>query len=183
MQLTNQIIMEFFGNDQVIEEMIRNVTEYNEEKESDYDSDDESDYEEDDSEGEEESEEDEESEDESDVEDEEEERHQRYRAEAQAIENELNDLPELVSDSDSVSDTDILEDVEDELPVGPPVLRRESAVDYLLSLNPPVLRREVTSDYLTPDRMPRVSTPNAPRAERRALRDITNIRPRRLAFN
>jgi hypothetical protein len=146
--------------------MIRNVTEYDEEKESDYDSDDESNYE-----------------DESEVEDEEEERHQRYRAEARDMENELNDLPDLVSDSDSVSDTDILEDVEDELPVDTPVLRRESAVDYLLSLNPPVLRREVTSDYLTPDRMPRVSTPNAPRSERRALRDITNIRPRRLAFN
>jgi hypothetical protein len=161
MQLTNQMIMEFFSNEQVIEEMIRNVMEYDEEKESDYDSDDESNYE-DESEVEDDSEED----DESEVEDEDEERHQRYRAEAQDMENELNDLPDLVSDSDSVSDTDILEDLEDELPVGPPVLRRE-----------------VTTDYLSPDRMPRVSTPNAPRAERRALRDISNIRPRRLAFN
>lgn len=48
---------------------------------------------------------------------------------------------------------------------------------------PPVLRRERASDYLTPNTRPEVSTPEAPRANRRVLRDITNIVPRRLRFN
>jgi len=48
---------------------------------------------------------------------------------------------------------------------------------------PPVLRRERASDYLTPNTRPEVTTPDAPRANRRVLRDITNIVPRRLRFN
>jgi len=99
----------------------------------------------------------------------------------------LEDLPELVSESNS--DTDVLEDVQ--LPPRPPVLRRERPSDYPtlferdpLVLPPPALRRETSADYFSPYRQPRqVVTPSAPRANRRVLRDITNIRHRRLAFN
>lgn len=170
--------MEFFGDDQVIEQMFRPVNpdyinDYEESEESDdedYESDDEYDSDEENSENEEE------------------ELHQFYRDEAQAMANDglFEDLPELVSDSDS--DTDVLEDVQ--LPPRPPVLRRERPSDYInlferdpLVLPPPALRRETTADYLSPVRNIEQVTPTAPRANRRVLRDITNIRPRRLAFN
>jgi hypothetical protein len=93
--------------------------------------------------------------------------------------------------------------------VPPPVLRRERTEDYIhpdrrqffseqtithpfsaqdtitLSPLPPVLRRETPEDYLTPlPATPRViRTHRTPIAERRVLRDIYNIRPRRLVFN
>ena len=183
MQITNQIVMEFFGDDQVIEQMLRPVNpDYiNDYEESDDESDDE-DYESDESD---EYDSDEESEDEDN---EEEERHQFYREEAQSMTRDglFDDLPELASESDS--DTDVLDEVQ--LPPHPPVLTREHPSDYLnlferdpLILPPPALRREITSDYLSPDRQPQQVTPSAPRANRRVLCDITNIRPRRLAFN
>jgi hypothetical protein len=136
------------------------------------DEEDDSDYEEesDDEDDDEEDEDDEE--DNEGVNNEEEELHQFYRSEAQAMEDEglYDDIPELVSDSDSVSDTEILSE-EEERGEGVP-------------LSPPVLRRETTSDYLTPIRENQVSTPSAPRG-RRVLGDLTNvtIRPRRLHFN
>jgi len=181
MQITNQIVMEFFGDDQVIDQMFRPVNpDYINDYEESDESDDE-DYESDESDDEHES-------DEENSDSEEEELHQFYRNESQAIMNDglLEDLPELVSESNS--DTDVLEDVQ--LPPRPPVLRRERPSDYLnlferdpLVLPPPALRRETTSDYLSPLRQPQQVTPSAPRANRRVLRDITNIRPRRLAFN
>jgi hypothetical protein len=73
------------------------------------------------------------------------------------------DIPDLVSDSD----TDVLSDNEEQ----------ENVI-----LLPPVLRRERSSDYLTPDSLIEVDTPSAPR---RVLGDMSNItiRPRRLPFN
>jgi hypothetical protein len=185
MQITNQIVMEFFGDDQVIEQMLRPVNpDYiNAYEESDDESEDE-DYE---SDNEYESDDETESDDEN-SENEEEELHQFYRDEVQAMVSDglFDDLPELVSESDS--DTDVLEDVQ--LPPHPPVLRRERPSDYPtlferdpLVLPPPALRRETSSDYLSPYRNSEQVTPSAPRANRRVLRDITNIRPRRLAFN
>lgn len=82
--------------------------------------------------------------------------------------NNDDEIPPLVTDD---SDTDVLSDNEQEnvVPLPP---------------NPPVLRRETASDYLTPVRMTEVNTPTAPRA-RRVLGDLSNvtIRPRRLRFN
>ncbi len=69
--------------------------------------------------------------------------------------------------SDNESDTEELPQEEERIHLGPP----------------PDLRRERASDYLTPNTRPEVSTPDTPRANRRALRDITNIVPRRLRFN
>ena len=90
----------------------------------------------------------------------------------------------------------------------PPVSRRERPEDYIhpdrrqffseqtishpfsaqdtITLSPLPLRRETPEDYLTPlPATPRVlRTPRTPIAERRVLRDIYNIRPRRhLVFN
>ena len=180
--------MEFFGDDQVIEQMLNPVNAVFEQIERPVNPDRVNDYEESDDESDDEEYESDESDeyDSEDSEDEEEEIHQFYREEAQAMSSDglFDDMPELVSDSDS--DTDVLEDVQ--LPPRPPVLRRERPSDYLnlfdtLVLPPPALRRETTSDYLSPHRQPQQVTPSAPRANRRVLRDITNIRPRRLAFN
>jgi len=104
-------------------------------------------------------------------------------------------FPEIVPESDS--DTDVL-DNENELPP-PPILRREHPSDYgnlferdpltlpppaLSTIQPPpMLRRELPSDYLTPHRHYMRVTPSAPLANRQVLRDISNIIPRRLAFN
>ena len=173
MKITNtQAVLDFFGDEQVIEDMLNNFNngvEYSE---------DDSDYEESDTE--EDTDEDSDDEEDSEV-DEEEERHQFYRQEAQSMENEniLADLPDLVTDEDS--DTDVLEE---ETPIRlppPPPLRRERASDYLLPLHPGRVLRE--EDYMTPVRNTEVRTPNAP--ERRVLGDLTNItiRPRRLRFN
>jgi len=159
----------------------------NDDEDSEYDSDEDSDYEETDS-------------DEDDDEDnEEEERHQFYRQQAaewqeyqeleeakaeqlyedewryrEMFEDEIKRAPltqEEIVMSDIESDTDVLDEErvpeEEETELGPP----------------PVLRRERASDYLTPVASPEVSTPTAPRANRRVLRDITNIVPRRLRFN
>lgn len=171
--------MEFFRNDQVIEQMFRPV---NPDYINDYEESDESDDEDYESDDEHES-------DEKNSDSEEEELHQFYRDEAQAMVNDglFEDFPELVTESDS--DTDVLEDVQ--LPPRPPVLRRERPSDYPtlferdpLVLPPPALRRETTADYLSPYRQPQQQvTPSAPRANRQVLRDITNIRPRRLVFN
>lgn len=212
MQITNQIIMDFFGDDDVINEMLRpanpDYIDNNDESEDDED------YESDDDEDESD---DDESEDES--EDDEEDLHQFYRNEAQTMSaNELIDnLSEIVYESDS--DTDVLDnenvlplpmltrerpsdysnlseivyesdsDTDNENVLPPPILRRERPSDYgiyetdFLVLPPPALRRERPSDYLTPHtRFVRVA-PNAPLANRQLLRDITNIMPRRLAFN
>jgi hypothetical protein len=177
MQITNQIVMEFFGDDQVIEQMLRPVN-------PDYIND----HEESDDENDEDYESDESDDEDSDDESEEEELHQFYRNEVQEMKSDglLDDFPELVSESDS--DTDVLDDVQ--LPPRPPVLRRERPSDYgnlferdPLVLPPPALRRETTSDYLSPVRPSQQVTPSAPLANRRVLRDITNIRPRRIAFN
>ena len=112
--------------------------------------------------------------------DEEEELHQFYRREAAEWEEE-----------NSESDT---EELDFTLP--PPAITRQATVNVSMLgpvrregeiLGPLTLRRETSSDYLTPNHLfPRVSTPNAPRANRRPLRDVTNlcnIRPRRLHFN
>ena len=194
MQITNQIVMEFFGDDQVIEQMLNPVNAVFEQIERPVNPDRVNDYEESDDESDDEEYESDESDEydsedsEDESEDEEEELHQFYRNEAQAMANDglFEDLPELVSESDS--DTDVLEDVQ--LPPRPPVLRRERPSDYVnlferdpLVLPPPALRRETTADYLSPVRNIEQVTPTAPRANRRVLRDITNIRPRRLAFN
>lgn len=86
----------------------------------------------------------------------------------------------------------------------PPVLRRETPEDYILDTppilvrqdtlvlppSPPVLRRETPEDYLfdpnsfiSPDRLPNIQMPGTPVANRTSLRDLSNIRPRRLNFN
>lgn len=91
----------------------------------------------------------------------------RYR---EQFEDELRNgqlTQEEIVVSDTESDTDELVETQQRIHLGPP----------------PVLRRERASDYLTPNTRPEVSTPEAPRANRRALRDITNIVPRRLRFN
>lgn len=170
MKITStQAVLDFFGDEQVIEDMLNNFNNNVE------DSEDDSDYKE--------SGTDEDSDDEEDSEvDEEEERHQFYRQEAQAMEEEniLADLPELVSNEDS--DTDVLEVDETHMRIPPPPpLRRERASDYVLPLTPRRVFRE--EDYMTPVRNTEVRTPNAP--ERRVLGDLTNItiRPRRLRFN
>ena len=121
---------------------------------AEYDSDVDSDYEED-----------EESDEDSDAHDEEEERHQFYRQQAFEFDQD-EEIPALMSDSDSVSDTEVLTEDDEPINIGPP----------------PVLRRELTEDYLTPVRNTEVRTPSAPE-RRRVLTDLTNITPRRLAFN
>ncbi len=143
-----------------------------------------SDYENEESEEEEEEEDDENEEsdddDDDDEYDEQEEIHQFYRREAAEWEAENRE-----------SDT---EELDFTLP--PPAITRQATVNVSMlgpvrregeMLGPLTLRRETTSDYLTPNHLfSRVSTPTAPRANRRPLRDITNlsnIRPRRLHFN
>jgi len=174
MKITNtQAVLEFFGDEQVIEDMLNNFNNNVE------DSEDDSDYEESDTE--EDTDEDSDDEEDSEV-DEEEERHQFYRQEAQAMEEEniLSDLPELVANQDS--DTDVLEVDETSIRIPPPPpLRRERASDYVLPLTPRRVFRE--EDYMTPVRNTEVRTPNAP--ARRVLEDLTNItiRPRRIRFN
>ena len=123
------------------------------ESESDYESDEESD------EDEEEEKDDEEEEDEEEEYDEEEELHQFYRQQALEFE-------QVVNEED---DTDVLSDTE----------------TVILPLSPPQLRRERPEDYLTPESVRETVTPRAPRADRSSvvLRDLTNIVPRRLAFN
>ncbi len=116
------------------------------------------DYESDDESDEEESESEEESdEEEEDEYDEEEERHQFYRQQA----FEFNQI-------DNEEDDDVLSDT-----------------DTVILQSPPQLRRERPEDYLTPVSVRETVTPRAPRAYRSSvvLRDITNIVPRRLAFN
>ena len=168
--------MEFFSNDQNIQEMVV----YNEpSNQIQNDSDDESDSDEymdsvsdnssgDESESDEsdESESDESESDESES-DNEEEIHHIYRQDAQMFNTELDNFPELVSDEDS--DTEVLSDNEPEF----------------IGLPPPLLR-ETTSDYLTPVVNRSIYVPNAPeRTRTRALNDITNIFNvrRRLQFN
>jgi len=54
---------------------------------------------------------------------------------------------------------------------------------------PPVLRRETPEDYnfansfISPDRIHNIQMPGTPVANRTSLRDLSNIRPRRLNFN
>lgn len=54
-----------------------------------------------------------------------------------------------------------------------------------ITLSPLPLRRETPEDYLTPlPQTPRlIRAPRTPIAERRVLRNIYNIKPRRLVFN
>ena len=81
----------------------------------------------------------------------------------------------------------------------PPVLRRETASDYIIDippiqdtlvLPPPVLRRERPEDYIfdpnsfiSPDRIRNIQMPGTPVANRNSERDLSHIRPRRLHFN
>jgi hypothetical protein len=81
----------------------------------------------------------------------------------------------------------------------PPVLRRETASDYIIDipprqdtlvLPPPVLRREIPEDYIfdpnsfiSPDRIRNIQMPGTPVANRNSERDLSHIRPRRLHFN
>ena len=197
MKITStQAVLDFFGDEQVIQDLLQNFNQV-----ADEDSEDDSDYQESDSE------EDSDDEHEEDSEDEEEEKHQFYRQQAQEwqehqeleeakanelfedewryremFENELrrgqltqeqqqinndDEIPPLVT-GDSESDTEELFEEQQPIHLGPP----------------PVLRRERASDYLTPVRNIEVRTPEAPE-RRRVLGDITNItiRPRRLRFN
>jgi len=196
MKITStQAVLDFFGDEQVIQDLLQNFNQV-----ADDDSEDDSDYEES------ETEEDSDDEHEEDSEDEEEEKHQFYRQQAQEwqehqeleeakanelfedewryremFENEIRsaqltqqqannvgeEIPPLVTD-DSESDTEELVEEQQPIHLGPP----------------PVLRRERASDYLTPVRNIEVRTPEAPE-RRRVLGDITNItiRPRRLRFN
>lgn len=69
----------------------------------------------------------------------------------------------------------------------PPRLERQ---DTIVLGPPPVLRRETPEDYLfdpnsfiSPDRLPNIQMPGTPVANRTSLRDLSNIRPRRLNFN
>lgn len=188
-QNSNQIVIDFFENDQIIEEMLQNVDNNGaaDESDADYDSDEDSDYE-----SEDDSDTDYESEDDSDENDE------------KVFDN--DSIPSLISDErDDTSDTDVLEDLVltddgDILPNAPPQLRRERPEDYLtpalanqeryidryrIPNTPQQLRRERPEDYLTPALGDRDRIPNAPQQIRqiRVLEDITNIRPRRLYFN
>jgi hypothetical protein len=129
---------------------------YIDDSDVEYVSDDDSDYEEDDYE--------EDDEEEDDEYDEEEELHQLYRQQAFEFEQD-EDIPDLISDDDRESDTEELVE-EQSIVIGPP----------------PVLTRERPEDYLTPIRNTEVITPRAPE-RRRVLADLTNITPRRLAFN
>lgn len=88
--------------------------------------------------------------------------------------------------------------------VSPSEFRRERPEDYIhpdrrqffseqttlpssdtITLSPSPLRRETPEDYITPlPQTPRlIRTPRTPIDERRVLRDIYNIKPRRLVFN
>jgi hypothetical protein len=130
--------------------------EYEVEYEVEYDSDDDSDYEPDD----------EDDTDEDENNNEEEERHQFYRQQAFEFDQYENNEPvEIIGENDS--DTDVLSDNEN------------------IIMSPPPLRRERPEDYLTPNRPIEVITPSTPRNDRYrvVLSDITNIVPRRLAFN
>jgi len=130
---------------------------YIDDSDVEYVSDDDSDYEED-------TEEEEDAEEEDEY-DEEEELHQFYRQQAFEF-DEDREIPDLISDDDSESDTEELVIEEEHIRIGPP----------------PVLTRERPEDYLTPIRNTEVITPRAPE-RRRVLTDLTNITPRRLAFN
>lgn len=134
-----------------------NDEEYIDESDVEYDSDDDSDYEPDD----------EDDTDEDENNNEEEERHQFYRQQAFEFDQYENNEPvEIIGENDS--DTDVLSDNEN-----------------IIMSPPPPLRRETPEDYLTPHRPIGVTTPSTPRNDRYrvVLSDITNIVPRRLAFN
>jgi hypothetical protein len=157
-------------------------------EEDDDDSDD-SDYEETDTDD------DEEEDDEEDENDEEEEKHQFYRQQA-AEWQEHQELEEAKAEQLFEDEWRYREQFQDELRSGQltqeeiVVSDTESDTEELVETQqrihlgpPPVLRRERASDYLSPNTRPDVSTPEAPRANRRVLRDITNIVPRRIHFN
>lgn len=175
MQITNQIVIDFFNNDQIIDEMLRNLEVVESDNESDYDSDYDTDNE---SDNESDYDSDYDTDNESDN--------------SEELENKTeNDGSSYNSDSD----TDVID--EDLFTLPPPFLRREIPEDYsrsilshdieygdLVTFSPPsLLRREVPEDYISPNRLPSLVSQNAPRADRRVLRDITNIVPRRLEFN
>lgn len=107
----------------------------------------------------------EEEEEESDEYDEEEERHEFYRQQAFEFDQD-EEIPELVSASYTESETEELVEEQQPINIGPP----------------PMLRRERPEDYLTPVRNIEMIIPSAPE-RRRVLADLTNITPRRLAFN
>jgi ribonuclease E len=166
MQISNQIVMEFFSDEQNIQEMVNGVQpDEIDNDESDYDDiDDESDDDIDDESDESDDDDiDDESDDEKD--DEKEQLHQFYRQDAEAFNNEHEE---------SESYTDVLDDNEDSIEPG------------FISLPPPApLRREQPSDYITPFRPRSMVVPNTP-SRTRVLNDITNImhiKPRRLSFN
>ena len=200
MKITNtQSVLDFFGDEQVIQDLLQNFNQV-----ADDDSEDDSDYEE--SENEESEDSDDEHEEES--EDEEEEKHQFYRQQAQEwqehqeleeakanelfedewryrerFENELR-LGQLTQEQQQINneDEEIPALVTDDSESDTEELVEEQQPIHLGP--PPVLRRERESDYLTPERNIEVRTPDAPE-RRRVLGDITNItiRPRRLRFN
>jgi hypothetical protein len=166
LQRSNQIVFEFFGLDQNIEEMFQNSDGINnsnsdsdDTNESDSDDTDESDSDTDESDSDT---------DESDSDTDE--------SDSDTDESD-SDATDLISEneSDDTSDTDVLEVLDN--------------LDNLTLLNTPLqLRRERPEDYLTPlaseeQIIERSRIPNAPRQQRQVLQDIINIRPRKLHFN
>jgi hypothetical protein len=155
LQRSNQIVFEFFGLDQNIEEMFQNSDGIN-------NSNSDSDTDESDSDDTDESDTDESDSDESD---------------SDATDLISDSIPDLISEneSDDTSDTDVLEVLDnlDNLTLlnTPLQLRRERPEDYLT----PLASEEQIIE--------RSRIPNAPRQQRQVLQDIINIRPRKLHFN